>query len=97
MKEANWEGVQNDSDTQSAYSTFHKMIAKQFELSIPYKPVTSEYNNRLPWLMQAMKNSITRKHKLDTKQLKHHTTENIQKYNFFRNKLNHIRTYILPE
>ena len=90
MQETNWDTITNDNVTQSAYSAFHNIITNAFEHCFPYKQVKSEYQERLPWLTQAIKNSIKRKHKLYTKQLKHHTQENIKIYKTFRNRLNHV-------
>jgi hypothetical protein len=93
-----WTNVMNEQDAQKAYAEFHKLTTVKFEKSFPYKKITSQYNNRLPWLTPAIKKSIIHKHKLYSKQLKFHTQDNISKYKLYRNKLNHVlrvteRTY----
>jgi hypothetical protein len=98
LRQMDWTSVANEQDAQKAYGEFHKLVNDKFEKSFPYKRVSSEYNNRLPWLTQAIKKSIFQKHKLYSKQLRVHSQANIIKYKLYRNRLNHIlrvteRTY----
>jgi hypothetical protein len=90
MNNTNWENIINNNDTQEAYTLFHQEVDKQFNSSFPFKAVKSDYCNKLPWLTQSIKNSISRKHKLYIKQLKQPIVANIQSYKSFRNKLNHV-------
>ena len=85
-----WDKIINETDTQSAYTDFNTTITDNFDRCFPFKKVATNYNNRLPWLTPAIKNSISQKHKLYMKQLKFHNQSNITKYKKFRNKLNHV-------
>ena len=85
-----WDDVIENEDAQLAYSNFHNIFTKLYEKCFPYKPPTTPYKARLPWLTQGLKKSIAAKNRLYNKQLKHHSTANILAYKSYRNKLNHI-------
>ena len=85
-----WSVVTDDEETQSAYTKFHSIFTKLYDKCFPYKPPSTPYKSKLPWLTFGLKNSIATKNKLFNKQLKHHTPSNITTYKTYRNKLNHI-------
>ena len=85
-----WSSVTSDNDTQSAYTKFHDIITKSYNSSFPLKKTKIGYINKLPWLSIGLKNSIKRKHKLHTIQLKNPTIENKVRYKSFKNKLTNI-------
>ena len=59
-----WNEMYRASDTQGAFDIFHNQLVALFNKHFPKVKVKRKYNNRKPWLSEALKNSIRYKNKL---------------------------------
>ena len=55
MQKINWNNLLCINDTQSAYSTFHKMLSDVYDKCLPYKKIDKPYYNKKTWLTLALK------------------------------------------
>ena len=55
MQKINWNNLLCINDTQSAYSTFHKMLSDVYDKCFPYKKFDKPYYNKKTWLTLALK------------------------------------------
>ena len=82
--------IYDDTDPQSSYSCYQKMINTLFITSFPLKKIIHNYKNKIAWLTEGMKISLTHKQKLYSKKLKNPSLENTKKYKDYRNKLTKV-------
>ena len=61
MQIVEWAPVTNKSDTQAAYSEFHKILCEKYNKCFPYRKLNKPYYNNKPWLTNALKESIKTK------------------------------------
>ena len=59
-----WNEIYRASDTQCAYDLFHDHLLELYNKYFPKTRTKNKYNNRKPWLSEALKNSIRHKNKL---------------------------------
>ena len=59
-----WNEIYRASDTQCAYDLFHDHLLELYNKHLPKIRTKKKYNNRKPWLSEALKNSIRHKNKL---------------------------------
>ena len=85
----NWNDVTQNHDTQSAYSSFSRIINEAFTEHIPQKTTTHRQKSK-PWLTNALITSIKRKNKLYTVYLQHKTTQSLTYYKRYRNRLTNL-------
>ena len=77
-------------NTQSAFTIFYGHLTNMFNKHFPLRKHTIRYNNRKPWLTDALRNSIKFKNKLYTKYLKVKSVYNEITYKNYKNKLTRI-------
>ena len=88
MQAVDWDSILSNTDTQDAFSKFHDTYKHAFESSFPLIKVNFQYNNRKPWLIKGLRNSIKEKNKLYVKSLKCPTLSNERKYKNYKKALN---------
>ena len=88
LQAVDWESILSNMDTQDAFSKFHDIYKNIFESSFPCIKVNFQYNNRKPWLIKGLRNSIKEKNKLYVKSLKCPTLANERKYKDYKKALN---------
>ena len=64
MQIVEWSPVTNKSDTQAAYSEYHKISCEKYNKCFPYRKLNKPYYKNKPWLTNAHKESIKIKDKL---------------------------------
>ena len=85
-----WSDIYSSSDTQSAFSAFHRKLIKLYDLYIPKQKVQMKYNTRRPWLSDGIKNAIRHKNKLYRKSIKMQTSYNEISYKTYQRTLKKI-------
>ena len=91
MQIAEWAPVTNKSDTQAAYSEFHKILCEKYNKCFPYRKQNKPYYNNKPWLTNALKESIKTKNKLFVARNKgNNSEERTACYKAYRNRLHHL-------
>lgn len=90
LKNCNWNSVNTNMDTQSAFTDFHNKINYYYNESFPLCTFTKKYNNKYPWMTDAIKNSIKYKNKLFIKYRKNPSKNNEIAYKQYKSKLHHI-------
>ena len=91
MQKINWNNLLCINDTQSAYSTFHKMLSDVYDKCFPYKKFDKPYYNKKPWLTLTLKESIKTKNKLYVTSTKgSNKKEKSAQYKLYRNRLHHL-------
>ena len=53
-----WQMVYSETDMQNAFSLFHSKLVALYHKHFPKQKITYKYNNRKPWLSQALKEGI---------------------------------------
>ena len=95
MNMIDWQFVLNETDTQSAYTTFHEVISTKYNACLPFCKIYKKYYKNKPWLSTALKESIKIKNKLYVKSKGSNDDENVSFYKKYRNKFNQlIRTVV---
>ena len=64
LQETDWSDIFNIPGTQSCFNTFHDKLVSLLNKSFPKVRIKKKYNNRKPWLSDALRNSIKLKNKL---------------------------------
>ena len=64
LQETDWSDIFNIHGTQSCFNTFHDKLVSLLNKSFPKVRIKKKYNNRKPWLSDALRNSIKLKNKL---------------------------------
>ena len=64
LQETDWSDIFNIPGTQSCFNTFHGKLVSLLNKSFPKVRIKKRYNNRKPWLSDALRNSIKLKNKL---------------------------------
>ena len=59
-----WQMVYSETDMQNAFSLFHSKWVALYHKHFTKQNITYTYNNRKPWLSQALKEGIKNKNKL---------------------------------
>ena len=95
LQEIKWDNILSNSDTQDAFSKFHDIYRNAFETSFPIIKVNFQYNNRKPWLLKSLQNSIKQKNKLYVKSLRCPTLSNEKAYKEYKKVL--TKTLIVAE
>ena len=91
MSAVDWREILSMSDTQVAYSSFHKLISDEYNKCFPIRKINKKYFNNKPWLTIALKESIKTKNKLYIDRYKGvNCNERCKMYKAYRNKLNHL-------
>ena len=90
MSLENWNSVYNNENPQEAYSTFSNIIKKHYAMCFPKITVNGTYRNRLPWLTDALRQSIRQKNKLHKLSIKKPVLANKLTYRTYRYKLTHL-------
>ena len=62
-----WNEMYRASDTQGAFDIFHNQLVALFDKHFPKVKVKRKYNNKKPWLSEALKNSLRYKNKFYSK------------------------------
>ena len=87
LGEVDWQTVITSNDAQTVFSEFHRIYKNIFQLSFPIIKVKFQYNNRKPWLTEALRECIKHKNKLYRKYIKHRTLCYELLYKNYRNEL----------
>ena len=91
MQLVEWDSVTNKTDTQAAYSEFHRILCEKYNKCFPYRKLSQPYYNNKPWLTNALKESIKTKNKLFVNRNKGSNTEERNAcYKAYRNRLHHL-------
>ena len=85
-----WNEMYRASDTQGAFDIFHNQLVTLFNKHFPKVKVKRKYNNRKPWLSEAMKNSIRYKNKLYKKSKRVKSAFYEEYYKQYKSKLQHL-------
>ena len=86
-----WNDVLNTRDGQLAYTLFHNKFTAAYDKHFPLKTIkATEYNSRLPWLTDALKESIAKKNKFYYKQKRTDDPSDIRTYKRYKNMLTKI-------
>ena len=85
-----WNEIYRASDTQCAYDLFHDHLLELYNKHFPKIRTKKKYNNRKPWLSEALKNSIRHKNKLYLKYTKVRSAFNEDCYKKYKSKLQHL-------
>ena len=64
LQETDWSDIFSIPGTQSCFNTFHGKLVSLLNKSFPKVRIKTRYNNRKPWLSDALRNSIKLKNKL---------------------------------
>ena len=64
LQETDWSDIFSIPGTQSCFNTFHGTLVSLLNKSFPKVRIKKRYNNRKPWLSDALRNSIKLKNKL---------------------------------
>lgn len=88
IEHVNWSSVINCNDATESFTLFHKKFCSTYEDCFPKKSIKIGYKTRNPWLTPALKISIKRKNLLFKRSKLKPTSDNIQIYKLYRNKLN---------
>ena len=64
LQETDWSDIFSIPGTQSCFNTFHGKLVSLLNKSFPKVRIKKRYNNRKPWLSDALRNSIKLKNKL---------------------------------
>ena len=81
-----WKDIYNTTDTETAYSLFHKKFCKVYNECFPLKSFEVKYKTRKPWLTPGLKVSIKKKNKLFLLQKK-------KPFLFYQEKYKNIEIY----
>ena len=87
LGDIDWSEMYSQSDTQEAFSVFHKAFVRLYDKHFPGRKVELKYNNRKPWLTSALKESIRRKNNLYYQYRKIKSCYYEGQYKSYRNKL----------
>ena len=87
MSDVDWSDIFLASDTQAAFTIFHRKLIKIHALCFPLETISKRYNARKPWLSQVLRDSIKKKNKLHIKIIKHKCLHNETVYKNYRNHL----------
>ena len=91
MQLVEWDSVTNKTNTQAAYSEFHRILCEKYNKCFPYRTLSKPYNNNKTWLTIALKESIKTKNKLFVNRNKGSNTEERNAcYKAYRNRLHHL-------
>ena len=90
LESHNWSAVLLHTETQTAYSQFHKEFSHIYDNCFPVRSVKLGCKNRKTWLTQGMKKSIKIKNNLFGQYRQHGTPELEFKYKQYRNNLNRM-------
>ena len=77
----------SSTETQEALSSFHGTFMKLYEKCFPFRRKQSVYRSRKPWLLDALKKSITIKIALYRNSRDHPSVSTATKYKQYINKL----------
>ena len=56
-----WQMIYSETDMQNAFSLFHSKLVELYHKHFPKQKIAYKYNNRKPWLSQALKEGIKNK------------------------------------
>ena len=91
MQLVEWDSVTNKTNTQAAYSEFHRILCVKHNKCFPYRNLSKPYYNNKPWHTDALKESIKTKNKPFVNR---NTGSNIEErnacYKAYRNRLHHL-------
>ena len=90
LSETDWSEIYRTSDTQKAFDQFHNHLIALYNRCFPRIRVKKKYNNRKPWLSEALKNSIRYKNNLYQKYTKVKTAFNEDTYKRYKSKLQNL-------
>ena len=79
-----WSQILNIDSCKDAFHKFYTVIQNLFQKAFPLLKTKRKYNNRLPWLTDELKLSITTKNKLYAKYKIHRTANNEMKYKTYK-------------
>ena len=86
-----WDSVTNKTDSQAAYSEFHRILCEKYNKCFPYRKLSKPYYNNKHWPTNALKESIKTKNKLFVNRNKSSITEERNAcYKAYRNRLHHL-------
>ena len=87
LQMTDWGPILATREPQSGYDLFKKEFSKAYDNAFPIKRIKVGYKNRLPWLSQALKNSIKSKNKLYVAYKKQPLPDNLTKYKTYKSIL----------
>jgi exonuclease III len=90
LSDFNWNTILQIENCQTAFKTFHENYCSLYNECFPIKTSKSSYRNRKPWLTNGMKIALKNKNKLYYISKRYPTLHNINKYKFYKNKINSI-------
>jgi hypothetical protein len=90
LSDFNWNTILQIENCQTAFKTFHENYCSLYNECFPIKTSKSSYRNRKPWLTNGMKTALKNKNKLYYISKRYPTLHNINKYKFYKNKINSI-------
>jgi hypothetical protein len=90
LESHNWNGIYCLADCQTSFSLFYEQYLRLYNECFPIRISKSEYLNRKPWLTNGIKTSIKIKNKLFYISKKYPTVHNINKYRFYKRRVQGI-------
>ena len=90
LQDVNWELIKLHTNSQIAFTVFHKMFFEIYDACFPLQMSHIRYNSSKPWLTSGLRATIKQKNKLFLHSKKYPEDEIIRKYVKCRNKLNHL-------
>ena len=92
LEQIHWEELNQETDPSKAYDRFYSKLFAIYDNCIPMKKMSNKQRKlqKKPWLTKAIMKSLTIKNKLYKKTVKTPSSDNIQEYKRYRNKLSHI-------
>ena len=90
VSNTDWSSVLESQSAQDSFSIFHSKLITLHEKHFPKKKLKRKYNNKKPWLSQALRECIEKKNKLYAIYKKIDCCLNEMKYKKYKNKLQNI-------
>ena len=80
VSQFDWSNVMNDNSCKNAFTLFYDNVKSMYDNAFARVKIKRKYNNKLPWLTEALKLSIQNKNKLYIKTKQHDTAYNKMEY-----------------
>ena len=90
LEHINWDEVHGSCDTQSSFNVFHNCLTGLLNKHFPIVRIKKRYNNRKPWLTDALRQSIKRKNKLYSTYKRLPCVRNELNYKTYKCKLQNV-------
>ena len=90
ISQYDWSRVTDNDVCQNAFQLFYDNIKSIFDQAFPVKRVKKKYNNRIPWITEALKVSIKTKNRLYVRAKNHDTAYNKMLYANYKAEVNKL-------